>query len=41
MGHHLPRIAFRDGSLALSTMFVGSQCALCTDPNWNVQEKNL
>ncbi len=25
----------------LKTMFVGSQCTLCKDPNWKIQEKNL
>jgi hypothetical protein len=26
---------------SLSSMFVGAQCTLCSDPNWEVQQKNL
>jgi len=29
------------GDASVATMFVGSQCTLCTDPNWKVQEKSI
>lgn len=29
------------GDTTLKSMFVGDQCAMCKDPNWSVQQKNL
>jgi hypothetical protein len=29
------------GDVALKSTFVGSDCGLCKDTNWTVQQKNL